>query len=69
MFYKVQTPKLFSYINHRNGKKKTKNCKYIIKGGNMKVVINKFVLLPRLRKEVGQVDFSFKKLGVTVHTT
>ena len=60
MFYKVQTPKLFSYINHRNG--------IIIIGGNMKVVINKFVILPRLRKEVGQVDFSFKKLGVTVHT-
>ena len=36
--------------------------------GNMKVVINKFVILPKLRKEVGQVDFSFKKWGVAVHT-
>ena len=60
MFYKVQTPKLFSYINHRNGKKKTKNCKYIIKGGNMKVVINKFVILPRLRKEVGKWIFHLR---------
>ena len=34
----------------------------------MKVVINKFVLLPKLRKEVGQVDFSFKEWGVAVHT-
>ena len=29
--------------------------------GNVKVVINKFVILPKLRKEVEQVDFSFKK--------
>ena len=29
--------------------------------GNMKVVINKFVISPKLRKDVGQVDFSFKK--------
>ena len=36
--------------------------------GNMKVVINKFVILPKLRKEVGQVDFSFKKWDVAVHT-
>ena len=36
--------------------------------GNRKVVINKFVILPKLRKEVGQVDFSFKKWGVAVHT-
>ena len=36
--------------------------------GSMKVVINKFVILPKLRKEVGQVDFSFKKWGVAVHT-
>ena len=28
---------------------------------NMKVVINKLVILPKLRKEVGQWDFSFKK--------
>ena len=28
---------------------------------NMKVVINKFVILPKLGKEVRQVDFSFKK--------
>ena len=36
--------------------------------GNMKVVMNKFVILPKLRKEVGQVDFSFTKGGVVVHT-
>ena len=36
--------------------------------GNMKVVINKFVILPKLREEVGQADFSFKKRGVAVHT-
>ena len=35
---------------------------------NMKVVINKFAILPKLRKEVGEVDFSFKKWGVAVHT-
>ena len=35
---------------------------------NMKVVINKFVILPKLGKEVRQVDFSFKKWGVAVHT-
>ena len=29
--------------------------------GNKKIVINKFVILPKLRKEVGQEDFSFKK--------
>ena len=29
--------------------------------GNMKVVINKFVILSKLRKEVAQVNFSFKK--------
>ena len=33
----------------------------------MKVGINKFVILSKLRKEVGQVDFSFKKWGVAVH--
>ena len=36
--------------------------------GNMKVVINKFVILSKLRKEVAQVNFSFKKWGVAVHT-
>ena len=35
---------------------------------NMNVVINKFVILPKLINEVGQVDFSFKKWGVAVHT-
>ena len=35
--------------------------------GNMKVVINKF-MLSKLRKEVGRVNFSFKKGGVAVHT-
>ena len=34
----------------------------------MKVAINIFAILPKLRKEVGQVDFSFKKWGVAVHT-
>ena len=34
----------------------------------MKVVINKFVILPKLRKEVGQMGFSFKKLGMAVYT-
>ena len=34
----------------------------------MKVVINKFVILPKLRKEVGQGDFSFKKWGVKIYT-
>ena len=29
----------------------------------IKVVINKFVLLPKLRKKVGQEDFSFKSCG------
>ena len=29
--------------------------------GNMKVGINRFVILSKLRKEVGQVDFSFQK--------
>ena len=32
--------------------------------GNMKVVINKFVILPKLRQEVGQVEFSLKKWRV-----
>ena len=36
--------------------------------GNMKVVINKFVILSKLRKEVERVNFSFKKWGVAVHT-
>ena len=36
--------------------------------GNIEVVINKFVILPKLRKEVGQVDFSFKKWDVAVRT-
>ena len=36
--------------------------------GNIKVVINKFVILPKLRKEVVQVNFSFKKRGVAVFT-
>ena len=36
--------------------------------GNMKVVINKFVMLSKLRKEVARVNFSFKKWGVAVHT-
>ena len=36
--------------------------------GNMKVVVNKFVILPKLRKEVGEGDFSFKKWGVTVRS-
>ena len=35
----------------------------------MKVVINIFAILPKLRKEVGQVDFSFKKWRVAVHAT
>ena len=34
----------------------------------MKVAINKFVILSKLRKEVGQVNFSFKKRCVAVHT-
>ena len=29
--------------------------------GNMKVVINEFVILPKLRKEEVQVEFSFKE--------
>ena len=33
----------------------------------MKLVINKFVILPKQRKEVGQGDFSLKS-GVTVHS-
>ena len=36
--------------------------------GNMKVVINKFVIFLKLRKEVGQVNFLFRKRGVTVNT-
>ena len=36
--------------------------------GNMKIVINKFAILPKLRKGIGQADFSFKKWGVVVHT-
>ena len=36
--------------------------------GNMKVVINKFVILSKLRKEVPRVNVSFKKWGVAVHT-
>ena len=36
--------------------------------GNMKVVINEFVILPKLRKEEVQVEFSFKEWGVAVHT-
>ena len=35
---------------------------------NIKIVVNKFVILSKLRKEVGQADFSFKKLGMAVHT-
>ena len=35
---------------------------------NMEVVINKFVILSKLRKEVPQVNVSFKKWGVAVHT-
>ena len=34
---------------------------------NRKVVINKFVVLSKLRKEVEQVNFSFKTRGVAVH--
>ena len=34
----------------------------------MKVVINKFAILSKLRKKVGEVNFSFKKWGVAVHT-
>ena len=34
----------------------------------MKVVINKFVILPKLRKGVGQGKFSLKKWGVAVYT-
>ena len=37
--------------------------------GNMKVAINIFAILPKLRKEVGQVYFSFKKWRVAVHAT
>ena len=33
---------------------------------NIKIVIK--LLLSKLRKEVGQVNFSFKKQGVVVHT-
>ena len=36
--------------------------------GNMKVVINKFVILSKLRKEVTRVNFSFEKSDVAVHT-
>ena len=36
--------------------------------GNTKVVINKFVILSKVRKEEGQVNFSFKKRVVAVHT-
>ena len=35
--------------------------------GNMKVVVNKFVILSKLRKEVAWVNFSFKKWSVAVH--
>ena len=35
---------------------------------NIKIVVNKFVILSKLRKEVGQADFSFKKWGMAVHT-
>ena len=35
---------------------------------NIKIVVNKFVILSKLRTEVGQADFSFKKLGMAVHT-
>ena len=34
----------------------------------MKTVINKFVILPKLRKEIEKKGFSFKKCGVAVHT-
>ena len=36
--------------------------------GNMKVVTNKFVIFLKLRKEVGQVNFLFRKRGVAVNT-
>ena len=36
--------------------------------GNTKVVINKFVILSKVTKEEGQVNFSFKKRVVAVHT-
>ena len=36
--------------------------------GNTKVVINKFVILSKVRKEEGQVNFSFKKRVAAVHT-
>ena len=35
---------------------------------NMKVVINKFVILSKLKKEVARVNFLFKKWGVAAHT-
>ena len=34
----------------------------------MKVVVNKFVILLKLRKEVGQVVFHLKKIRCAVHT-
>ena len=36
--------------------------------GNMKVVINKFIILSKQGKEAARVNFSFKKWGVAVHT-
>ena len=36
--------------------------------GNIKIVVNKFVILSKLRKEVGQMDFSLTKWGMAVHT-
>ena len=36
--------------------------------GNITIVVNKFVILSKLRKEVGQADFSFTKWSMAVHT-
>ena len=48
-------------MNRRDRRKRPSNCKCIITFEIWRVVINKFIILPKMRKEVGQVAFSFKK--------
>ena len=68
VFYKVlKHQNYFSRWIAETEKKKPSNCKCIIIFEMWKVVINKLTILPKLTKELGQVEFSFKKWGVPVH--
>ena len=68
LFYKVLKHQNFFFRwTAETERKRPSNCKCIIIFEMWKVVINKLAMLPKLTKELGQVESSFKKWGVPVH--